>query len=208
MRPVPAIALAAIAVLSATVALNAQQMPAEPPGKPDVALITGGSYTVDPGHTQVMFTYDHMGFTKNMGVISGPSSGSLTLDPKAAGNASVTVTFPVANIRTGVSELDEHLMKPNFFDAEKFPAATFTSTSVVVDGEKAAITGNLTIHGITKEVTLDTQFIGAGVVPMNNKENVGFSAQGTIKRSDFGMGFGVPLVSDTIELKIVAAFEK
>ncbi len=208
MRPVLAVTLAATIALSASVALDAQQMPAEQPGKPDKALITGGTYQVDPGHTQVLFTFDHLGFSKNMGLIAAPSSGSLTLDPKAPSKASVTVTFPVVNIRTAVPALDAHLMKPDFFEAEKFPTATFTSTSIKVDGDKAAITGNLNIHGVTREVTLDAHFVGAGYFAMSKKENVGFGAKTVINRSDFGLGGGIPLVSDRIELKIAAAFEK
>ncbi len=162
---------------------------------------------VDGGHTQVLFAYDHMGLSNNMGVIAGPT-GTLTLDPKNPSAATVSVEFPVANIRTGVSALDEHLMKPDFFDGAKFPTAKFVSTGVKVEGTTADITGNLTIKGITKPVTLDAQFYGAGANPMNKKENVGFSATTAIKRSDFGMGGFVPVVGDEIELKIVAAFQK
>jgi polyisoprenoid-binding protein YceI len=162
MRRTPLLALATAAALSTAVALDAQQMPTEQPGKPDTGLVTGGTYTVDPGHTQVLFTFNHLGFTNNMGIIAEPALGSLTIDPKAPAKASVSVTFPVANIRTGVPGLDEHLMKPDFFDAEKFPTATFNSTSVKADGSKAVIKGNLTLHGVTKEITLDAEFIGAG----------------------------------------------
>tara|TARA_R110000782_G_scaffold182437_4_gene272642 strand:+ start:4972 stop:5595 length:624 start_codon:yes stop_codon:yes gene_type:complete len=202
------IALSGIAAISLGAALAAQTMPTEPPGKQDVSRITGGTYAVDPGHSQVLFAYDHMGITRNVGLIAEPGSGSLTLDPKNPDKASVTVSFPIANIRTGVPGLDEHLMKSDFFDTAKFPTATFKSTSVKVDGMEAEITGDLTIKGITKEVTLDASFTGAGANPMSKKEMVGFGAEAVIKRSDFGLGYGVPMVGDTIELKISAAFEK
>lgn len=183
------------------------QMPAAPPGKPDTALITGGTYAVDPGHTQVAFRYNHMGFSNNMGLISEPS-GTLTLDPKAPEKASVTVTFPVTNLRTGIAKLDEHLMKPDFFDAAKFPTATFQSTSVKVDDNEAEITGKLTIKGVTKEITLNAVFVGAGMNSFMKKDTVGFDAEAEIKRSDFGLGYGVPMVGDEVSLKITAAFEK
>jgi polyisoprenoid-binding protein YceI len=173
----------------------------------DPAKVTGGAYTIEPSHTQIVFAYDHMGFTNNMGVIAQPS-GTLTLDPKAPAAAKVSVEVPIANLRTGITALDEHLMKPDFFDAAKFPTATFVSTGVKAEGTGAEITGNLTIKGITKPVTLDAEFYGAGIMPMNKKENVGFVATGSIKRSDFGMGYGVPMVGDAIELKIIAAFVK
>lgn len=204
----PLIALSGVAALSVSVALVAQTMPTEPPGKHDIKLVTGGTYAIDPGHSQVLFAFDHMGLTRNMGLIAEPSSGSLTLDPKAPEKAIVSVTFPVKNIRTGIPGLDEHLMKADFFEAEKFPTATFKSTSVKVDGDEAEITGNLTIKNITREVTLDAEFVGVGPNPMSKKETVGFSAEAIVKRSDFGLGYGVPVVGDTIELKIAAAFEK
>ncbi len=183
------------------------QMPATPPGKPDTALITGGTYAVDPGHTQVFFRYNHMGFSNNMGLISEPT-GTLTLDPKTPEKASVSISFPVANLDTGIAKLDEHLMKPDFFDSAKFPTATFQSTSVKVDGDEAEITGKLTIKGVTKEVTLNAVFVGAGMNSFMKKDTVGFDAEAEIKRSDFNMGYAVPLVGDDIALKIAAAFEK
>jgi polyisoprenoid-binding protein YceI len=198
----------AVALLSSAAAVVAQQMPS-PPGKKDAALVTGGSYTVDPGHSQVLFAYNHMGFTNNMGLIAGPT-GTLTLDPKKPSAAKVSVEIPIANLKTAVAALDEHLMKPEFFDAAKFPTAKFESTGVKVDGDDAEISGNLTIKGITKPVILDAEFYGAGKGPaqMGGKENVGFTATTTIKRSDFGMGYGVPIVSDAVELKITVGFQK
>lgn len=201
---IPAAALIAIAGGTALVA----QMPTAAPGTKDVAKVSGGSYTIDGGHTQVVFAWDHMGFTNNMGTIAEPT-GTLTLDKANPAASKVSVEFPVANLRTGVAKLDEHLMKADFFDAAKFPTATFVSTSIKPDGATGAdITGNLTIKGVTKPVTLDAEFYGAGVQPMSKKENIGFIATTAIKRSDFGMGYGVPMVGDAIELKIIAGFEK
>ncbi len=202
------ISTAALAALTGT-ALIAQQMPAAP-GAKDPSRVTGGTYQVDPGHTQIAFAYDHMGFSNNFGLISEPT-GTLTLDPKKPAAAKVSIDVPIANLRTGISALDEHLMKSDFFDAAKFPKATFVSTSVKPDGATSAeITGNLTIKGVTKPVTLDADFYGAGKAPAmaGGKENVGFVATTTVKRSDFNMGYGVPMVGDNIELKIVAAFQK
>ncbi|ALR21590.1 MULTISPECIES: YceI family protein [Sphingobium] len=200
---IPAAALVALAGGSVVVA---QQMPPAP-GTKDVSKVTGGNYVIEPTHTQIVFAYDHMGFSNNLGIIAQPT-GTLTLDPKNPAAAKVSVDIPVANLKTGVTELDAHLMKADFFDAAKFPKATFVSTGVKVDGDDAEITGNLTIKGITKPVTLDADFYGAGIHPMSKKENIGFTATTAVKRSDFGMSYGVPMVGDTIELKIVAAFEK
>jgi polyisoprenoid-binding protein YceI len=201
-------AAALTAIAGGTIAI-AQQMPPAP-GAKDPARVTGGTYQVDPGHTQVAFAYDHMGFSNNFGIIS-ESTGTLTLDPKNLAASKVSIEVPIANIRTGVAKLDEHLMKADFFDAAKFPKATFVSTGVkTYSPTSAEITGNLTIKGITKPVTLDADFYGAGKAPAmaGGKENVGFVATTSVKRSDFNMGYGVPMVGDQIELKIVAAFQK
>jgi polyisoprenoid-binding protein YceI len=200
---IPAAALIAIAGGTVVVAQGAAL-----PGTKDVAKVTGGTYAVEPSHTQIVFAYDHMGFTNNMGVIAQPT-GTLTLDKANPAASKVSIDVPIANLTTGISALNEHLAKAEFFDVAKFPKATFVSTSVKTDGPTGAtITGNLTIKGITKLVTLDAEFYGAGANPMNKKENVGFIATGTIKRSDFGMGMAVPVVGDAVELKIIAAFQK
>lgn len=200
------IALSCVAAATAGIAVNAQ-MPSSPPGKHDAALVMAGTYAVDPGHTQVFFRYNHMGFSNNMGLIAEPS-GSLTIDPKAPEKANVSISFPVGNIRTGIAALDTHLMKPDFFDAAKFPTATFQSSSVKVTGDTAEIMGKLTIKGVTKDVTLHAQFVGAGMNAMMKKETLGFDAEAQIKRSDFNMGYGVPMVGDDVSLKITVAFEK
>ena len=123
--------------------------------------------------------------------------------------------IPVAKVTTA-GALSQHLLrpgkdggKPDFFGAS--PAdATFVSTKVVPNGMNATITGNLTLNGVTKPVTLAAKFYGAGKMPpaMGGKENVGFTATGDIKRSDFGLGYAVPIVSDTVHLDIVAAFQQ
>ena len=200
---IPAAALIAIAGGTVVIAQGAAT-----PGTKDVAKVTGGTYAVEPTHTQIVFAYDHMGFTNNMGVIAQPT-GTLTLDKANPAASKVSIEVPIANLTTGIPALNEHLAKPEFFDVAKFPKATFVSTGVKTDGPTGAtITGNLTIKGITKPVTLDAEFYGAGANPMNKKENIGFVATGTIKRSDFGMGMAVPVVGDAVELKIIAAFQK
>src|SRR3546814_19284853 len=111
-------------------------------------------------------------------------------------------------VRTSSTELAQHLKGPDFLDIKQYPTAKFVSTAVKVDGTTAEITGNLTLHGVTKPVTLDAQFTGAGTQPMNKKLNVGFSGVPTITRSDFGIDKYVPLVSEDIALAINVAFVK
>jgi polyisoprenoid-binding protein YceI len=193
--------------LLAAVPLFAQMPP--PPGKPNAALVKAGTYSVEGSHTQVLFAYDHMGFTNNMGLISG-GTGTLTLDPKKPAAASVTVEMPISTMRTTIAKLDEEFQGPKFFDAAKFPTAKFVSTMVMPKGATAAdIMGNLTIHGVTKPVTLKASFAAAGPTAFGPKKDVvSFNATADIKRSDFGLGGAVPLVGDAVSLKIVAAFEK
>jgi len=182
------------------------------PGKPDPAAITGGAYTVDAEHTLVKWTVDHLGFTPYFGIF-GSVTGTLQFDPANPGAAKVDVTIPVSKVTTASAGLTAHLLKPaeggkpaDFFGAS--PAdARFVSTAVQVNGQDAKITGDFTLNGVTKPVTLDAKFYGAGM-GMGNKENVGFTATGSIKRSEFGMNFLAPMVSDEVKLEIVAAFVK
>ena len=191
------------------------QAPMSAPGSANPAAVTGGSYTVDPGHTLVVWTLDHLGFSPYSGIF-GDVTGTLTLDPKNPNAAKVDVTIPVSKVTTASQGLTQHLLrpgkdggKPDFFGAT--PAdARFVSTSVRASGQTAKIAGNLTLNGVTRPVTLDARFYGAGKAPaqMGGKENVGFTATTTIKRSEFGLGFGVPMVGDDVKLDIKAAFQK
>jgi polyisoprenoid-binding protein YceI len=154
-----------------------------------------------------MWRVNHLGFNDYFGIF-GDAKGTLTLDPAKPTAATVQIEIPVASVVTSNAELTEHLKKPEFFDAAKFATATFKSTSVAVDGTSAKISGDLTIKGVTKPVVLDAQFSGAGVGPMNKKDTIGFHAETKIKRSDFGISYGVPFVPDEVPLQISVAFEK
>ena len=181
------------------------QMPKEAPGKADPARVKAGTYTIEPSHTQVRFGVMHMGFNFYYGTFGQPS-GRLVLDPARPNTASLTVEVPIAGVQTTSDKLTEELKSAMFFDAAKFPTMRFVSDSVVVTGTRARITGQLTMHGVTKPLTLDATFVGAG--NFMNKDAVGFSATGTLNRSDFGITYGVPLVSDAVSIEITAAFEK
>ena len=191
------------------------QAPTAAPGARDVSRITGGTYTADPAHTLITWTVDHMGFTGYSGIF-GDATGTLTLDPKNPSAARVEMTIPVSKVTTASGGLTSHLLrggkdggKPDFFGANA-PDARFVSTRVTVRGQNAQVMGNLTLNGVTRPVTLDAQFYGAGKAPaqMGGKENVGFHATGTIRRSEFGIGYGIPVVSDAVKLDIQAAFQK
>jgi polyisoprenoid-binding protein YceI len=208
--------LVAAFALSAAIATPIVAAQMQAPGTKSTAAITGGAYTVDANHTFVIWTVDHLGFTPLSGTF-GEITGSLQLDKANPAATKLDITIPVSKMALPSAGLRGHLLrpgkdggKPDFFgDA---PAdGKFVSTAVTVKGTDAAtLTGNLTLNGVTKPVTLDVAFYGAGKMPaqMGGKENVGFTAKGTIKRSDYGLGLAVPMVSDEVKLKVVAAFMK
>ena len=203
------LAIAAAGAAALTVgALHAQQGGPPPKlGTHDAKLVAAGNYKADPNHTQILYTYGHLGLTNNMGLLSG-ANGTLTLDPKAPNAAKLSVDVPVNTIHTSIAALDKELVGPMFFDADKFPNAHFESTSVSAKGESATINGNLTIHGVTKPATFHATFAAAGANPMSKKESVSFSGTATVKRSDFGIAAGVPMVADQVDLTITSVFEK
>ena len=200
------LALAAI-LLAATAPAVAQIATApDQPGQPVASRVTAGTYQVDPAHTQVTWEVNHMGFSMLQGQF-GASGGSITIDPKQPARTKVDVTFAVDQLSTTSAQFATHLKSKDFFDAAANPTARFVSTSVTPHGTgKATVAGNLTIKNVTKPVTLDVTFVGAGANPMNKKANVGFTGTGTIKRSDFGLGMAVPIVSDRVDLRVQAAF--
>ena len=196
------------------VPLLAQQMPTEPPGKPDATRVAAGTYALDPHHALIGWRVDHLGFSDYFGVF-GEASGTLVLDPANPAAAKVDVTIPVAKVLTASPGLNAHLLrpgkdgaKPDFFGPN--PAdARFVSTSVApgADGTSATIVGDLTLNGQTHPVTIAATFKGAGTFP-GMKPTVGFQGKATILRSQWGVSAGIPLVSDRVELDISAPFEK
>ena len=198
--------------LFAAVPLIAQSAP-QVPGTMEVARITAGTYNTDLGHTLIGWRVSHFGFNDYFGIF-GDATGTLILDPKAPNAAKVNITIPVGKVTTASAGLTGHMLrpgkdggKPDFFGPN--PAdAEFVSTAVVAKGTTAKITGNLTLNGVTKPVVLDTKFSGAGNNPFNKKPSVGFHATTTIKRSDFGIGYAIPMISDNVALDISVAFEK
>jgi len=155
----------------------------------------------------VLFSLSRLGFSLYSGQFTQPT-GTLVLDPKNPARDRVEVSFPIDHISTTSTALDAELKKPEYFDTAKFPEARFVSSRVVVKGLTATITGKLTLKGNTRPVVLHARLVGAGRVFWGErKPAVGFAATATIKRSEFGLGAGVPLVSDRVDLTINAMFE-
>jgi polyisoprenoid-binding protein YceI len=178
-----------------------------PPTK-DVAHVKPGTYKVEPAHTQVLFSVSHFGFTTYYGNFSGVS-GSLAVTPKKIADMAVSISVPVASVATTSTKLDGELKSADWLDAAHYPAMVFRSTKVTQTGPyEADVEGMLSLHGITKPLTLHATFNGAGVNMLDQKQTLGFQLSGALKRSDYGVSKYVPLVSDDVTLMISAAFEK
>lgn len=159
------------------------------------------TYTLDPSHTQVVWNISHFGFSNPSGKFAS-IEGTLTLDEAKPENSSVEAVIKITNLATGLEKLNEHLLAPKFFDAAKFPEATFKSTKVDVTAkDKATVTGDLTLHGVTRPVTLDVTLNKIGE-NMMKKKTAGFSATATLKRSDFGMTEYLPNLGDEVKIGI------
>jgi polyisoprenoid-binding protein YceI len=170
----------------------------------DPKTVKAGAYKVEPHHTQVIFSISHLGFTDFSGFFSG-ASGTLQLDPSNLSASKLAISILVSSVLTTFPALDDQLKE--VFDVEKYPNATFTSTTVTpIGGDKATIAGNLTLHGVTKPVTFNAHLVGSGTDPRDQSFIVGFEAVGTITRSDFGIMQFLPLVGDDVTLRIAGAF--
>jgi polyisoprenoid-binding protein YceI len=161
------------------------------------------TYELDPAHTYPHFSVSHLGFSTMRGRFN-TTSGTVTLD-KDKGTGTVEIEIDVNSIDTAHAKRDEHLRGPDFFNATEFPKMTYKSTKVTINKDNSAVVeGNLTIMGVTKPVTLNVVKMNCGVHPFNKKEVCGFDATATIKRSDFGMKYGLPAIGDEITMNIEA----
>ncbi len=194
-------AILPVAVFAAGLSVAA---PAAPP------TAEKGNYTIDPRHTQVLFGIKHMGLSTFYGRFS-KASGTLSFDPATPETSALAVTIDMTAIDTHVSELDEEL-SGSVFRADKFPTATFTGTKIVkTSANTGTVTGDLTLAGVTKPVTLNVTFDGGRNSPMPFQPyRLGFDATGTIHRADFGLTTMMwsGLVGDDVSLIIESEMEK
>jgi polyisoprenoid-binding protein YceI len=160
------------------------------------------TYRMDPTHTDVVAQWNHFGFSNPLAHF-GNVEGTIVYDAGDVAASRVEVTLPLSGMTAHVPKLDEHLRGADFFDAARYPTATFKSTKVESAGKgKLTITGNLTIKGVTRPVVLDATVNEVGVHPMTKLQTAGFDAVATIKRTDFGLGLYAPNVSDEVQLRI------
>jgi polyisoprenoid-binding protein YceI len=207
------LAAVAGAALLSVAAVQAADAP-QPPGALDKSRISGGTYSIDTGHTLIGWKVNHWGINDYFGIFGSPT-GKLQLDPANVAASQVEVTIPVSKVVTASTGLTAHLLRdgkdgaaPDFFGSA--PAdAVFKSTEVrPTEENQALVTGMLTMNGVTKPISFMAEFTGAGAHPMNQKELVGFHGWGSFNRSEFGLGYGIPNVPDEVRLDITAAFVK
>ncbi|HVF36106.1 MAG TPA: YceI family protein [Candidatus Saccharimonadia bacterium] len=159
-------------------------------------------YEFDENHQNVRFTFNHFGFS-NISASFETVEGHLMIDPGDFSKSSVEVTIPIGSVHSGVAKFDEHLKSADFFDTGKYPNATFRSTKVEPGSDtKLKVTGDLTMHGVTKPVVLDVTVNKLGPHPMAKTEWAGFDAHTTINRSEFGLGLYSPNVSEQVDVNI------
>lgn len=159
------------------------------------------TYKIDSSHTYVLWHISHFGFSNPSG--KWTAEGTLILDEAKPQNSKVNVTIPVSKMITGDPELDKHLNGKTFFDTAQYPTATFVSDKVDVRNKKMAkVHGTLTLHGISKPITLYVTLNKIGINPIKNKKTAGFSAKAELKRSDFDMNTLLPGLGDKVKLDI------
>jgi polyisoprenoid-binding protein YceI len=160
------------------------------------------TYVLDASHSQVVFSYNHLGFSTTYGMFSG-FEGEVSFDQENAANSSVSVSMPVMSMFTGWEKREGHFMSGDFFGAAEGDMITFTSTSIETTGDTTAmITGDLTMNDVTKSVVLDATLNKMGTHPQAQKDWAGFDATATLLRSDFGLGAFAPYVSDEVAVTI------
>jgi polyisoprenoid-binding protein YceI len=192
-------AAAALMTSGAVVArTQATQVPAE---------VRAGTYALDAAHGKITWSVDHLGFSTYYGQFVNVQA-ELKLDPANPSASTLTATIPLTDVDSNSDGLDAHLQTADFFDTANHPTATFVSRSITIDADdptEADVLGDLTIRGVTRPVTMEVEFNQAGP-SMGNTYKVGFDGEATIKRSEFGVNYALPAVSDEVKLHLEGEF--
>jgi polyisoprenoid-binding protein YceI len=166
------------------------------------ALAAPEAYVLDASHSQILFSYNHLGYSTTWGMFSG-FDGQISFDAENPAASSVSVAFPVTTMLTGWEERFAHFMSPDFFAGAADQTVSFTSTGIEVTGDTTArITGDLTLNNVTKSVVLDAVLNQKGDHPMAGKPWLGFDASTTLVRSEFNLGMFAPFVGDEVKVQI------
>ncbi|MGY2050368.1 YceI family protein [Methylobacterium sp. JK268] len=201
MKRVPALACLLVAL-----ALPARAQEGAAPSA-DPNQVRAGRYRLDPAHGKVTWSLSHLGYSTYYGQITGLSA-DLDLDPKALAQATLRVRVPVANVNALDDALNRRLGEPDFLDAAHFPEASFVSRGVETTGPTTArVSGDFTLKGVTKPLTLDATFNQAGIHPVDKLYTLGFDGRAVIRRSDFGITAFLPGVGDEVTLRLEGEFK-
>jgi len=166
------------------------------------APANANTYNVDSSHTNILLRVSHLGFS-DMVLEALKPEGTFVFNQESPEKSSVNVVLKTAHIDGDDEKFNGHLQSADFLNIAKFPVATFKSTNIELTGDKTGIvTGDFTLLGVTKPISLDVTFNQAGVNPFTQAETAGFTATGSLKRSDFGMGYGLPAIGDEVKLDI------
>ena len=174
------------------------------------AVFAQSTWNVDKAHSHVTFTITHLAVSDVDGTFKDFDATIVAAKPDFS-DAKFSFTAKTASVNTENDKRDGHLKSADFFDAEKYPTISFTSTGIKSAGtNKYKLSGNLTLHGVTKPIVLDVVYRGTITNPMTKGPDAGFKITGTIKRSDFGFGskYGAPMLSDEVELNAGGEFLK
>jgi polyisoprenoid-binding protein YceI len=165
------------------------------------------NYGIDPGHAAAIFRINHQGFSYTYGRFN-KISGVFTIDKDDAGKGSISVEIQAESIDTDLDKRDQHLRGPDFLNSKQFPTLTFKSKAIKKAGDnKLSVTGNFTLHGVTKSITIDVDKVGEGLNG-RGEYRAGFETTFKIKRSDYGMTYGIKKgggIGD--EVTIILSFE-
>ncbi|MEE8258536.1 MAG: YceI family protein [Sphingomonadales bacterium] len=174
----------------------------------DTSELKSGTYQLDPRHSALHMSFDHMGFSRTVGRFDS-FEATLVFDKENPGTAQLTVTIDAASINTNYGELDELLTGKDFFDVEKYPEFTFTSDVVYFrNNSEGQVPGTLVVHGEAREVVLDITFNGGAKNWISGDYTLGFAASATFNRSDFGVKRLLPLTGDEVRIEIQAEFQR
>lgn len=167
-----------------------------------IAPLAAVDWAIDDDHSFALFRVQHMGAGYTWGRFDAVA-GDVSYDPANPAGSSIKVTIQAASVSTGVAKMEEHLKSPDFFDVKQFPTLAFVSKSWTAKSEGTyEVAGDLTIHGVTKPVTVTAVRTGLGKNAFNQKDLVGFETTFEIKRGDFGLKYGPGVVGDDVRITL------
>lgn len=196
------------AAITASIASAQASQQAGPAPAAVAEAVQGGTYALDKSHAKIVWGVSHLGFSTYYGEFSD-FDAQLVLDSQRPENSKLNVTVDLNSVDTHNDALDTHLKTPDFFDTAKHATATFASTTVQRTGPTTAnVTGNLTLHGVTKPIALAVTLNKAAEQPMTKAYTAGFSAEAVIDRTAFGMTTYAPALGSEVKLIISGEFQR